>query len=601
MAANDALMEKVRALPEQPGVYVYYNAAGKVIYVGKAVNLRRRVASYFNRDHDTLKTSRLVANIADLEYHLVNTENDALILENSLIKRHKPHYNILLKDDKSYPWICVTNEAYPRVFLTHNYVKRLGKYYGPYTNRTSARTVLKLITDLYPIRSCKLTITPKSQLTARLCLEYHLKRCRGCCVKGMISEEEYNGYIDQIKQILGGHTSQLLAFLRGEMTKLAEQLKFEQAHALKMIYQQVEKYQSRSSVVSQTVGTIDVFGAVENDNDVFVNYLHISDGVIVSSYNLHYKRSLDEDLPEVVAHAMLEVAEKFDVRFKGVVVETAPNYVADDTFFIIPKRGDKRKLLDISLKNANGQLADYLNNLEKFNPEQRTMKTLKRLQQDFSLTELPRHIECFDNSNTQGSNPVASCVVFRNAKPSKADYRHFIIKESDGHDDYAQMREVVIRRYSRLVEEGGELPQLIVVDGGKGQLNAAVEALESINLRGKIAVIGIAKRLEEIYFPGDSFPLYIDKNSESLRVIQHLRDEAHRFGITHHRKRRGKSQTASQLDQIKGVGEKTRTALLSHFKSVKRIREASLEELTAAIGQSKAQLVYDFFAVGERK
>lgn len=595
MTPDSALIEKVRALPEQPGVYVYYDASGKVIYVGKAVNLRRRVSSYFNRDHESAKTRRLVANITDLKYHVVNNENDALILENSLIKKHKPRYNILLKDDKSYPWICVTNESYPRVFLTHNYVKRLGKYYGPYTNRTSARIVLKLITDLYPVRSCRLTITPKSKQTARLCLEYHLKRCRGCCVEGMISEEEYANYIDEIKQILRGDTAHLLSYLRGEMAHLADELRFEEANELKIKYEQVAKYQSRSAVVSQTVGTVDVFTAVENDNDVFVNYLHVADGLIVSSYNLHYKRALDESLPEVVAHAMLDVAEKFDVRFKAVVVEAAPNYVDDDTYFVIPKRGDKRKLLDVSLKNANAQLADYLNNLEKFNPEQRTLKTLKRMQSDFRLSELPRHIECFDNSSTQGSNPVASCVVFRDAKPSKKDYRHFIIKEAVGNDDYAQMREVITRRYSRLVEEGQPLPQLVVVDGGKGQLSSAVEALDALGLRDKITVIGIAKRLEEIYFPGDSFPLYIDRNSESLRVVQRLRDEAHRFGITHHRKRRSLSQTRSELDNIKGVGEKTRTALLSHFKSVKRIREATLDELSSIVGRSKAEVIKQYF------
>ena len=596
---NDELREKVRMLPETPGVYVYYNTQGKVIYVGKAVNLRRRVASYFNRDHDSLKTRRLVQNIADLKYHVVNTENDALILENSLIKQHKPHYNILLKDDKWYPWICVTNEAYPRIFRTHNYVKKLGKYYGPYTNQLSAKTVLKLITDIYPIRTCRLTITPKSQATAKVCLEYHLKRCKGCCVAGMISEEEYQKYIDQAKQILRGETSVLLAHLRKEMEELSAELKFEEAQELKLKYQQVERYQSRSAVVSQTVSTIDVFGAVENDNDVFVNYLHISNGVIVSSYNLHYKRMLDESLAEILAHAMVEIASKFEVVYKAVIVQQTPEYNGGDTYFIIPQRGDKKKLLDISIKNAESQQNDYLKNLEKFNPEQRKMKTLKRMQQDFRLSELPHRIECFDNSNIQGADAVASCVVFIDGKPAKKEYRHFLIKDADGHDDYAQMREVVTRRYSRLLDEGGDMPQLIVVDGGKGQLNAAVAALEAIGLRGKIAVVGIAKRLDEIYFPGDTIPLYIDRNSESLKIVQRLRDEAHRFGIKHHRNRRSKTQIRSGLDDIKGVGERSRQALLTHFKSVKRIKEASNEELEAIVGKAKATIIYAHFHPAE--
>lgn len=592
---SDKLREKVKSLPETPGVYIYYNKQGKIIYVGKAVNLRRRVASYFNRDHESLKTRRLVQNIADLQYHVVNTENDALILENSLIKKHKPHYNILLKDDKSYPWICITNETYPRVFRTHNYIKKLGKYFGPYTNQLAAKTVLKLIYDLYPIRSCRLIITPKLKKTARVCLEYHLKRCRGCCVEGMISEDEYQKYIDQVKQILRGETAILLTHLRNEMETLSKQLRFEEAHELKQKYIQVEKYQSHSAVVSQTVSTIDVFGTVENDNDLFINYLHISNGVIVSSYNLHYKRMLDETISEILAHAMLDIAEKFSVIYNAVIVQVHPAYKSDNIYYIIPQRGDKKKLLDISIKNAESQLNDYLNNLEKFNPDQRRMRTLKRLQSDFRLKELPHVIECFDNSSTQGTNAVASCVVFRDGKPSKKEYRHFIIKEADGQDDYAQMREVITRRYTRLLQEKEKLPQMIVVDGGKGQLNAAVDALESIGLRGKIAVIGIAKRLDEIYFPGDNFPLYIDKNSESLKVVQHLRDEAHRTGIKFHRNRRSKSQIHSELDNIVGIGEKSREALLRQFKSMKRVKEATIEQLSEVVGADKANKIHSHF------
>ncbi len=572
---------------------MYYNAEGTVIYVGKAKNLKRRVSSYFNREHESVRTRLLVRAIADMSYIVVPTEEDALNLENSLIKEHKPRYNVLLKDDKSYPWICVTNEHYPRVFLTHHHLKDGSKYFGPYTNTGVARTVLDLIRLLYPIRTCRLPITPEyiAKGKGRLCLEYHMKNCRGCCT-GAISIDEYGVYIERIKQILRGDTQELMDYMRSEMERLAGELKFEQAQEIKEKYQLVERYRAKSVIVNQTVGDIDVFGVEDDDRDVYVNYMHVRRGVIVRSLTLEYKRRLDESLSEIIAYAMNDVSQRLQIVFRNVIVPVVPDVEMKDVAFIVPQRGDKRMLLDVSARNARQQKIDNLKHMEKKNPEQRLERLLERMKADFRLAELPRHIECFDNSNIQGTNPVASCVVFRNAKPAKRDYRHFNIKTVEGPDDFASMKEVLTRRYTRLMEEGQGLPQLIVVDGGKGQLSAAVEALEAIGLRGVIAVVGIAKRLEEIYFPGDSIPLYIDKNSESLRVVQHMRDEAHRFGITHHRNRRSKGQVVSELDAIRGVGEKTRTALLRHFKSVKRIREASIEEIASVTGKSLASTIY---------
>ena len=591
---SQQLQEKISVLPDTPGVYIYYNAEGEVIYVGKAKNLKRRVSSYFNREHEVVRTRLLVRAIHDMNYIVVPTEQDALNLENSLIKEHQPRYNVLLKDDKSYPWICVTGEHYPRVFLTYNYKKDGSKYYGPYTNQSVARVVLLLIDDLYPIRTCRHMITPEfiEKGKGRLCLEYHMKRCKGCCT-GLISIDEYASYITRIRQILRGETQELMLYLRDEMARLAMELRFEEAQVLKEKYQLIERYNAKSVIVSQTVQDIDVFGLEDDDKDVYINYMHVRRGVVVSSVTLQYKRRLEESQAQLLAYAMSEISKRFSVDYKDVIVPVVPEVEMEGVNFIIPQRGDKMKLLDVSTRNARQRKIDTLKQMEKKNPEQRLERTLERMKTDFRLTELPRHIECFDNSNIQGTNPVSACVVFRNAKPSKRDYRHFLIKTVEGPNDFASMKEVLTRRYSRLLQEGQGLPQLIVVDGGKGQLSAAVEVLDELGLRGKIAIIGIAERLEEIYFPGDSVPLYIDKNSESLKVIQHLRDEAHRFGITHHRNRRSKSQVVSALDSIKGVGEKTRTTLLQHFKSLKRIREASLADITAVIGPAKAQIVYE--------
>lgn len=591
------LKEKISILPDTPGVYTYYDKDGNVIYVGKAVNLKRRVSSYFNRTHDSLRTNLLVRAIADMSYIVVPTEQDALNLENSMIKEYKPRYNVLLKDDKSYPWIVVTNELYPRVFLTRQHIKDGSRYYGPYTNTSVARVVLELISELYPVRTCRIPITQDflDKKKGRLCLNYHIKKCQGCCTAA-ISPDVYNGYIEKIKQILRGETQELMRYLRDEMQRLAADLKFEEAQEQKMRYKLLENYQSKSVIVSQTIDEIDVFGINDDDRDVYINYMHVRHGAVVRSVTLRYKRRLDETQAEMIAYAMQEIKDTLDVDYDEVVVPVIPEGGWKNVSFIIPQRGDKAKLLEVSAKNARQRKIDDLKHLEKLDPEAHTQKLMERMKADFHLSELPTHIECFDNSNIQGTNPVASCVVFRNGKPSKKDYRHFNIKTVVGPDDFASMKEVLTRRYMRLMQEGEELPQLVIVDGGKGQLSAAVEAFDEIGLRGKVALVGIAKRLEEIYFPGDSIPLYIDKTSESLRVVQHLRDEAHRFGITHHRDRRSKGQVVSELDGIKGIGEKTAETLLRHFKSVKRMREASLDDIAALIGPAKAKILKDGLA-----
>lgn len=590
---SQQLKEKISILPDTPGCYLYYDAAGTVIYVGKAKNLKRRVSSYFNRTHDSVRTNLLVRAIADIKYIVVPTEGDALNLENSLIKEYKPRYNVLLKDDKSYPWIVVTKEHYPRVFLTRTRIKDGSKYFGPYTNTGIAKAVLNLIRELYPVRTCRHAITPDfiNKGKGRLCLEYHLKNCLGCCT-GQISPEKYADMIDHVKQILRGETQELLDYLKLEMERLSEELRFEEAQMLKEKYQLVERYQSKSVIVSQTLDDIDVFGIDDDNTDVYVNYMHVRRGAIVRSITLQYKRRLEESIEQILSYAIVEAKEKFNLEYDEIIVPVLPDMEMPGVSFIIPQRGDKLKLLQVSTHNARQNKVDSLKMMEKHNPEQRVERTLERMKSDFRLSELPRHIECFDNSNIQGTNPVASCVVFKNAKPSKRDYRHFNIKTVEGPDDFASMKEVLTRRYTRLMEEGEGLPQLIVVDGGKGQLSAAVEALDDMGLRGTIAVVGIAKRLEEIYFPGDSIPLYIDKNSESLRIVQHLRDEAHRFGITHHRNRRSKGQIISELDEIKGIGDKTQTALLQHFKSVKRLKEASIDRIAEITGPARASIIY---------
>lgn len=599
---RDELKLKISLLPTSPGVYQYLNKEGTVIYVGKAKNLKRRVSSYFNRVHPVVRTNLLVRNIWDMKYIVVNSEEEALDLENSLIKEFQPRYNVLLKDDKSYPWICVTKELYPRVFITRDEHAKGAKYFGPYPKTEVAHALVDTIRRLYPIRTCRHLLTAENVESRKykLCLQYHIKNCEGCC-QGIVSHETYSSYIDGITKILNGDTKQVSDFLMQEMMARAEELKFEEAELLKRKYQLLENYRAKSVIVNPTIHNIDVFTIVRDEGSAFVNFMHVRNGAIVQSLTVEYKfqdAGSDETNEEILSTAVRDMRERFGDTYKHdnvkeILVNVVPDFEIEGIDYVVPQRGDKRKLIGISLKNAEQYRTEKLKRMEKLNPEQRATRTLTNMMKDLHLQELPRHIECFDNSSISGTNAVASCVVFKNAKPSKKDYRHFNIKEADGTDDYAQMREVISRRYTRLLTEGSELPQLLVVDGGKGQLNAAVEVLEELGLRESIAAIGIAKRLDEIFFPGDSVPLYIDKNSETIRVIQRLRDEAHRFGITRHRNRRSKAQLHSQLDDIKGVGPQTRNMLLKHFKSVKRIKEATLEEVVAVVGEKKARLIVE--------
>ena len=581
---------------------MYFNAQGTVIYVGKAKRLKRRVSSYFNRVHPVVRTNMLVRHIHDLKYIVVNTEEEALDLENSLIKTHQPHYNVLLKDDKSYPWICVSKELFPRVYLTREKVHKQARFFGPYPKPEVAWALLDTLKQMYPLRSCRHALTPQAveSKKIRLCLKYHIRTCCGPC-QGYITPQEYAKYIDEITHILNGETRQVSTYLREEMERYASQLKFEEAEAVKRKYLLLENYRAKSVIVSPTITNIDIYSLIRDDAAAYVNYMHVREGSVVQSMTLEYKfvdTDTGETDSELISTAIHEFRQRFaDVnrtdRVREALVNVVPEFPPEGIEFAVPQRGDKRKLLAISLKNAEQYRTEKLKMMEKLNPEQRAMRTLTTIQKDLHLPELPRHIECFDNSNISGAHPVAACVVFRNAKPAKKEYRHFNIKTVEGPDDYASMREVLTRRYSRLLSEGADLPQLVVLDGGKGQLSAGIEVLDSLGLRHQIAMIGIAKSLNEIYFPGDSLPLYIDKNSETLKVVQRLRDEAHRFGIAHHRNKRSKGQVASALDSITGVGEKTKQLLLRHFKSVKRIKEASEEQLAQVVGPAKAKLVFN--------
>lgn len=592
---GEQLRKKILDLPESPGVYMYLDRKGKVIYVGKAKKLKRRVSSYFNRRHDSVRTNLLVRNIVDLRFIVVGSEEEALHLENAMIKEYQPRYNVLLKDDKSYPWIVITKEPFPRVFMTRSRTES-GRFYGPYSNVQSAKVVLQLIRDIFPIRSCRHFLDEKSIAANkfRLCLDYHIHKCGGAC-RGLVNQEDYNGMIAQVSQILRGETLLLEQHLRAEMERLSEEWRFEEAQEVKEKYEAVLKYNAKSVIARSEEEDIDIFAYVDNASSAYVCFMHLHRGAVVQSLNLEFRRRLAETPEEILSMAISEVGRRFERKFSRVIVPFLPDVEFNGVDFIIPKRGDRKKILEVGLKNARQYMADRDKQLEKTDPERSVNELMEQMKQDFRLSELPRHIECFDNSNIQGTNPVASCVVFRNGKPSKRDYRHFLIKTVEGPDDFASMKEVLHRRYTRMMAEGEELPQLVVVDGGKGQLSAAVEAFDEMGIRGRVALAGIAKRLEEIYFPGDSLPLYIDKKSRSLRVIQHLRDEAHRFGITHHRDRRSKGQVRSELDAIKGVGSLTQAKLMRHFKSIKRLKMAELAEIQEVVGKSKGLEVYNHF------
>ncbi len=589
-------------IPEKPGCYQYYDAKGTVIYVGKAKNLRKRISSYFQKEHENRKTRVLVKQIYDLRYIVVDSEADALLLENNLIKQYRPRYNVLLKDDKTYPSIVIKNEPFPRIFQTRNIIRDGSLYYGPYSSVHFIRTLLHLIKELYPIRNCKHALTPEAIGSGKykVCLQYHIKRCKAPCV-GMQLAEEYNRNIADIKEILKGNSSKVSELLLERMKVLAEEMRFEEAQEVKRQYDLVESFRLKSTVVPM-LHNVDVFSLDENETSFFINYMHVGSGAIVQVYTIEYQKKLDDEQKEyVLGLGIVEMRERFRSHANEIIVPFIPEGVFPEGIsFTVPQRGDKRKLLELSLQNAKQYKVDKLKRSEKFNPEQRATRLLTTIQKDLHLPVLPMQIECFDNSNIQGTNPVAACVVFKKAKPSKKDYRHFHIKTVVGPDDFASMREIVTRRYTRLLEEKASLPQLIIIDGGKGQLNAATEVLRELNLLGKITIVGLAKRLEEIFYPGDPFPLVLDKTSETLKVIQHLRDEAHRFGITFHRHMRSKGQIVSELDAIKGIGEKTKEALLKKYKSVKRIREAPSAELEELIGKKKATLVAEGLGMGVR-
>lgn len=594
---NDYLKNIIRNIPQKPGCYQYYDDKGVIIYVGKAKNLKKRVSSYFTKNHeDSPKTRILVSKIKDIKYIIVESEEDTLLLENSLIKEFQPRYNVMLKDDKSYPSIVIRNEYFPRIEITRKILKDGSKYFGPYSNVLSVKTLLELIHKLYPIRTCSLNLTPEkiAEGKYKVCLEYHIKRCKGPCV-GLQDSEEYIKNVNAIQEILKGNTNLVSESIYSEMQALAEKQEFEEANKLKEKFILIENFKNKSTVVSSIKYNIDVFSYDEDADAGYINYLNVYNGAVIQAYTFEYRKRIEEEKEELLALGIVEVRKRFGSTAKEIVVPFLPDLKLDGVEINIPQRGDKKKLLLLSTQNVRQYKLDKLKRAESLNPEQRGTRILKEMQKDLNLKDLPSHIECFDNSNIQGTNPVSACVVFKMGKPSKKDYRHFNVKTVIGPDDFSTMREVVYRRYHRLIEEGSPLPQLIVIDGGKGQLSAACESLKELGIYGKVAIVGIAKRLEEIYYPEDSIPLYLDKNSESLKIIQHLRDEAHRFGITFHRNQRSKGQVKSELDNIKGIGEETKRLLLKEFKSVKRIKSASNEEIEKVVGKHKATLIEKYF------
>ena len=593
--ANEYLRGIVLNLPTGPGIYQYLNKEGTIIYVGKAKNLKRRVYSYFSKEHQSAKTRILVSKIADIRYIVVNTEEDALLLENNLIKKYKPRYNVLLKDDKSYPSICVTNEYFPRVFKTRKIVRNGSTYYGPYSHVPSMMAVLELIKKLYPLRTCNLALTPENIRNGKfnVCLEYHIKNCKAPCI-AMQSHEEYMQNIAQIKEILKGNTQIISDALMKEMMGLASEMKFEEAQNVKEKYELIETYRSKSEVVSSVLHNIDVFSIETDENTAYINYLHITNGCINQAFTFEYKMRIDETKEELLQLGIIEMRERYKSRSKEIIVPFGLDMEMDGVTFTIPQRGDKKHLLELSILNVKQYKVDRLKQAEKLNPEQRSVRLLKEIQEQLHMEKLPIHIECFDNSNIQGSDAVAACVVFKKAKPSKKDYRKYIIKTVVGPDDYASMQEVVRRRYSRIIEEQGELPDLILTDGGKGQMEVVRQVIED-ELHLNIPIAGLAKdnrhRTSEVLFGFPPMTIGIKQGTPLFHLLENIQDEVHRFAITFHRDKRSKSQIASALDNVKGIGEKRKTALLKAFKSVARIKKASLEELAEVVGESAAKSV----------
>lgn len=585
----------VANLPEGPGIYQYLNAEGVIIYVGKAKNLKRRVYSYFSKEHEPGKTRVLVSKIADIRYIVVNSEEDALLLENNLIKKYKPRYNVLLKDDKTYPSICVQNEYFPRIFKTRKIIRNGSSYYGPYSHMPSMNAVLDLIKHLYPLRTCNLNLSPENIRAGKfsVCLEYHIKNCAGPCI-GLQSQEEYLRNIGEIKEILKGNTQDISRMLFQQMQELATEMKFEEAQKIKEKYTLIENYRSKSEVVSSILHNIDVFSIEEDENNsAFVNYLHITNGAINQAFTFEYKKRLNESKEELLTLGIIEMRERYKSLSREIIVPFEIDMELSNVVFTVPQRGDKKKLLELSQLNVKQYKADRMKQAEKLNPEQRNMRLMKEIQQELHLDRPPLQIECFDNSNIQGSDAVAACVVFKKVKPSKQDYRKYIIKTVEGPDDYASMKEVVRRRYQRAIDEESTLPDLIITDGGKGQMEAVRQVMEELHLT--IPIAGLAKdrkhRTSELLFGFPPQTIGLKQHSPLFKLLEQIQNEVHRFAITFHRDKRSKRQVASALDTIKGIGEKTKTALLKEFKSVKRIKEASLEEISAIAGEAKAKII----------
>ncbi|MFK7755601.1 MAG: excinuclease ABC subunit UvrC [Flavobacteriales bacterium] len=598
MKTPEHIKQLLSRLPSDPGVYKHLDKDGKIIYVGKAKNLKNRVSSYFNKNkYENGKTRLLVSKIDDIKVTVVETELDALLLENSLIKKHQPRYNIALKDDKTYPWIVIKKERFPRVFPTRTMIKDGSEYFGPYANVKWMKALLGLIKQLYKIRTCKYSLTKENVEAGKfkVCLEYHMGNCLGPCV-GKETEEHYTKNIEGVRQILKGNYADLNKTLKLAMNELASELKFEEAGEVKKRLEILEHFQAKSTIVNPDIHNVDVFTITSDMKSGFVNYMKVNNGSIIQTQTTELKKRLEESDQELLEFAIIEIRNRFESTSNVIYSPMELDLKLPDVKIHVPQRGDKKKLLDLSMRNALYYKKDRHKEVELTNPEEHQNRILTTLQKDLHLPDLPVHIECFDNSNIQGTNPASACVVFKNAKPSKTDYRKFNIKTVVGPDDFASMREVVFRRYSRLLREGESLPQLVIIDGGKGQLSSAISALKECGAYGKLAVIGIAKRLEEIYFPGDTLPVYINKKSESLKLIQHLRNEAHRFSLSHHRDRRSKNAFNSSLDAIPGVGTKTQAKLLKHFKSVKRIKEAQKHELEKVIGASLGNAVWRYFS-----
>ncbi len=593
--ASTELTLQIQSLPDNPGVYQYYDKEGKILYVGKAKNLKKRVSSYFNKIHDTARTNVMVKKIVTIKHIVVQTETDALLLENNLIKKLQPRFNVLLRDDKSYPWICIKKEPFSRIFSTRRMIKDGSEYFGPYTSFKTVYTILGLIKELYPLRTCNYDLSEKNieNHKFKVCLEYHIGNCKGPC-EGHETLENYQNEVEAIREILKGNFKESLKDFKKKMNFLASEMRFEEAQKLKEKIEILENYQSRSMVANPKMNSIDVFSIVSDEGAAYVNFLQIAHGSIIRSHTLELKKKLDESDEELLELAIVELRERFKLLSREIVVPF-PVEVGENVKVTVPQLGDKKQILELSIRNAKFYRMDQLKQMQIVDPDRHTNRIMAQMKKDLRLPKEPRHIECFDNSNIQGTNPVAACVVFKDGKPSKKDYRHFNIKTVVGPDDFASMEEVVYRRYKRLLDENEPLPQLIIIDGGKGQLSSALKSIDALDLRGKIAIVGIAKRLEELFYPGDSVPLYLDKKSETLKVIQHLRNEPHRFGITFHRDKRSQNALNSSMETIPGIGEKTMQTLILHFKSVKRLTLATEKEISEVIGVSKAKKIYDFY------